>query len=462
MPHPRSVATRLKAIIVREYHIPEASILFMVAFVASAALGVVRQILFNAQFGAESEASAFYAAFRLPDTLTSIIAGGTLVGALIPVLAGVAREEDQAAEWRAACLVMTVFGALLTLVVTLGIIFAPIFVRSVLAPGFDGPTSELTITLTRIMLLQAVLSVVANVIIAMLNGRNQFTLTALAIVVHNVAMISGILAARIIPGLGIFGPTLGVVADALLQLAVLWVGLRANNLRIRLIWNLADRRLREVTYLLIPSGLSSGVNYAGTIVDTAYGSLAREAATLPAIQNAYLLIGLPFRLLGNAIGQAMFPHIAQYAAAHEWRKLNRTMLVALGVALGLTLPVMVAFTWLGRDLVRFLFERGRFSADAGSLTYAILLAYTFGLPAYIATDLIARGLTALRDTLTPLLTNCGQLAGRIWLITLLLDQQGAVAIPLAFAISSAVETLVLGAVLTYKLRLKAKGESARV
>jgi hypothetical protein len=41
-------------------------------------LGAVRQILFNARFGVGPKANAYYAAFRLPDTLFSLIAGGAL------------------------------------------------------------------------------------------------------------------------------------------------------------------------------------------------------------------------------------------------------------------------------------------------------------------------------------------------------------------------------------------------
>jgi putative peptidoglycan lipid II flippase len=82
----------------------------------------------------------------------------------------------------------------------------------------------------------------------------------------------------------------------------------------------------------------------------------------------------------------------------------------------------------------------------------MLVAYIVALPAYIGTELVTRGLIALRDTTTPLMTNCAQLAGRAGLIMLLLGPLGAVAIPIAFTISSVGEALILGAVLWVKLR----------
>ena len=60
-------------------------------------MGVVRQALFNAQFGVGPEVDAYYAAFRLPNTLFNLIAGGTLSSAMIPVLLMTIREDGDPA-----------------------------------------------------------------------------------------------------------------------------------------------------------------------------------------------------------------------------------------------------------------------------------------------------------------------------------------------------------------------------
>ncbi len=76
----------LKNLLTREYSVGEASFILMTSFFLSAALGAVRQVLFNAQFGVSQQANAYYAAFRLPDTLFSLIAGGALSSAMISCL----------------------------------------------------------------------------------------------------------------------------------------------------------------------------------------------------------------------------------------------------------------------------------------------------------------------------------------------------------------------------------------
>ena len=277
--------------------------------------------------------------------------------------------------------------------------------RNLLAPGFDAETSELTSTLTRIMLVQPVILAVGSVATAVLNSRNQFLLTALSVMSHNVSLIAGIVAVRFFPELGIYGPTIGVIGGAVLQVGILMPGILASGSRVRLAWDPRDSRLGEIVHLLIPNGLAVGVGYAGFIMDTSFASRAAEAAALPAIQNAWLMVGLPIALLGQAVAQAAFPRLAAHAALRDWRLMKRRLLLSLGGVVALAIPGALGLIGLGREMIRVVFEQGKFDAVAGDLTYDVLTIYALGLPAYVATEVITRGLISLRDTRTPLITN---------------------------------------------------------
>jgi len=443
---------QLKGLLTREFSIGEASFILMASFFLSAGLGAVRQVLFNARFGVSPEANAYYAAFRLPDTLFSLIAGGALSSAMIPVLLNAREQEGEAAGWRLISQVLTTLLGVFAILIVGVELSTPALVTRVLAPGFDSATSALTVSLTRVMLLQPMILLLGSVATAVLNSRNQFLLTGLSVVSHNIGLIVSILAAGLIPGLGILGPTLGVIAGAILQVLILSPGLRGQGHRVRLLWDLGNRRLREVLRLLGPNGLSVGVNYAGFIVDTAFASAALDPAGLPAIYNAFLLVGLPIALLGQAIGQASFPRLSAEAEAGHWLEMRRILFRSLRGAIGLALPAVGALLLLGRPTVRVLFEHGEYTAAAGDLTYRVLVAYALALPAYVATEVTTRGLIALRDTRTPLFTNSGQLVLRVVLISTLLERLGVVAIPVAFALSATLETLTLTAVLLTRLR----------
>ncbi len=447
----------VRELLTRELSIAEASFILMASFFLSALLGAVRQILFNAQFGVGPDASAYYAAIRLPDTLFSLIAGGALSSAMIPVLLSTVREEGDSAGWRLTNLVLNTLLAVFALVVLIGEFLAPAFVTHVLVPGFDAQTSQLTVTLTRLMMIQPVILAVGSVATAVLNSRNQFILTALSVAAHNLGLIAGILASLAYPRLGIYGPTLGVVAGALLQVVILLPGLVGRAFQYRPVWDLGDRRLRQLIALLIPNGLAVGVGYGGFIVDTAFASKAPQMAALPALHNAFLLVGLPIALLGQAVGQSAFPRLAAYAAAAEWASMRRTLLRALAAVIGLAVPGVIVLILLGRPAIRILFEHGKFSGASGLLTYEVLTVYAVALPAYVATEVLIRGLIALRDTRTPLLTNSVQLVGRGAIMAALLGSRGVFAIPIAFAVMASLESLALATLLLLKMQRRIRG-----
>jgi putative peptidoglycan lipid II flippase len=146
--------------------------------------------------------------------------------------------------------------------------------------------------------------------------------------------------------------------------------------------------------------------------------------------------------------------------AQAWPQMWRTLLRALGAVVTLAIPALLGLVFLGRPVIRILFEHGKFDA-AGALTYQVLAAYAVALPLYVATEVITPGLIALRDTRTPLMTNVCQLARRAVLLTLLIGRLGVIAIPAAFAVSAGGETIALGIILFLKLRRRIRPSEPR-
>jgi putative peptidoglycan lipid II flippase len=124
----------------------------------------------------------------------------------------------------------------------------------------------------------------------------------------------------------------------------------------------------------------------------------------------------------------------------------------LGATVLLAIPALLGLVFLGKPTIHALFQHGRYGALAGALTYDVLLPYAVALPAYVATEVITRGLIALRDTRTPLITNRVQLAGRTAIMAVFLGALGVRAIPVAFAVMASIEAVTLGAVLAVKMQ----------
>src|SRR3989442_404535 len=251
----------------RRFSIAEAAFLLMMAYISSRGLGVVRQTIFNAIFGTGPEANAYYAAFRLPDTLFNLIAGGALIQAFVPVFVSYEKQHGQAETWKLTSLVFNVMLVTLTAFLLVAEFLAPVFVNRLLVPGYSPSEQALTTSLTRIVLVQPQILGIGTIVTAILSSKRQFLLPALSMAIYNVGLIGGLLFTLAIPGIGIYGPTYGVLAAAVCQLLVQVPGLLKQRARYIFVWDLRHPGLHEVFRLLGPGAFSVAIVSPCFIID---------------------------------------------------------------------------------------------------------------------------------------------------------------------------------------------------
>ncbi len=426
----------------RQYGISDAAVIMAAAFALSAVLGMLRQMLIVATFGDGSAVAAYYAAARLPETIINFVAGGALTTALVPLLLAEPTHADQERLLNTVSTMVLSGVALFALVAQLGVSW---FVTMVLLPGGDAATQQLTITLTRILLLQPVLLALVSIVSALLTAQRRFTLIATAYVSYNLMIIAGILLARWWPAVGVYGPTIGLVLAAVIKVIIVLIGLHWVEMPLRWRWQPHLPQLHTVLWLAAPTALSVTVNYAGTIVDTSFASQL-GVATVAAIYSAWLLTDMPARLLGSAIGQSVFPHLAAAIVERDFPRARRIFGRTTALAVGLTLPVIGLTWWIGRWGIHIVLERGAFDAAAGDRVFVIWQWYVLGLPAFVLTELLSRMLNAMRDTRTPLLTNTAQLGAKWALLMNWGPVAAGLAVPIAHMVTCYAETVVLAMV----------------
>ncbi|GAC1565569.1 MAG: murein biosynthesis integral membrane protein MurJ [Ktedonobacteraceae bacterium] len=432
------------------------------AFIASHALGVIRQSMFNAIFGANAAANAYYAAFRLPDFLFNLVAGGALSNALIPVFVSFDTDHGPRAAWRLLSLVFNMMLAALVLALLVGEFLAPSFVDHVLVPGYSLPEQALTTSLTRIMLVQPLILALGTVATAVLSSKRQFLLPALSIAVYNVGLIAGLLVTLAIPSVGIYGPTCGVLLAAFCQVAVQVPGLVKQGLRYSFVWDIQDAGLRQVMRLLGPNAIVVIIGSAAFIIDTSFASYLPDPASLAAQHNAYMLFYLPVALLAQAVAQAALPQLSMLARRGHYTRLRRLVLKLVEAALLIGIPTALILCFLGRPIVHIVFQHGAFTGHSSDLTVLALVGYAVGLPGVIAGELLVRTFYAMKDARTPLCTTILNVAAHIGLIYFFLSiysgTHAIIAIPLANSGASTLEAILLCLLLNMRLRTKIASE----
>lgn len=444
----------------RRFSIAEATFLLMMAYLTSRGLGVVRQTLFNALFGTGSAANAYYAAFRLPDTLFSLIAGGALIQAFVPVFISFEKEHGQAAIWRLTSLLFNVLLVTLTGLVLIAEFVAPAFVSHWLVPGYSPSEQSLTTTLTRIMLLQPLILGLGTIANAVLSSKRQFLLPALSIAVYNLGLIGGLLVTLAFPGVGIYGPTYGVLAAAACHMLVLLSGLVKQGVDYSFVWDLKHPGLHQIMLLLGPNVLAVGIASITSIVDTAFTSYLPDKASLSAIHNAFMLFDLPIALFGQTLAQAALPRLSRLAVENHYLDFRRLVFKIVGGAVLISIPTAVLLGIFGKPVIHILFQHGAFTQHSSALTALALIGYAIGLPGNVASQLFMRSFYALKNAFIPLLTNIFAFAIRIGFLLFLLKTLSGkyliLAIPLSAGGMVTIEAGLLCLLLLWRLHANSR------
>lgn len=371
--------------------------------------GFIRIVLLAAILGA-ALSSAFSVANQLPNLIAALVLEATFTAIFVPVLARAEREDPDGGEAFVRRLVTLATALLLAATVT-SVAAAPLLVRLML--GADPKVNQALTTAFAFLLLPQVLFYgLSSVFMAILNNRNVFAPPAWAPVINNIVAIATLGLFVIVPGelsvdpvemgnakllvLGI-GTTLGVVA----QTAVLLIAIRAERISLRPLWGI-DARLKRFGTMAAAMVLYVLISQIGLVVGNQIASTA--AASGPAIYYyAWLVLMLPFGMIGVTILTVVMPRLSRNAAADDTRAVLADLSLATRLTMVTLIPVVALMTVGGPAIGSALFAYGKFGeVDANYLGIAIALS-AFTLIPYALVLLQLRVFYAREQPWTPIL-----------------------------------------------------------
>jgi putative peptidoglycan lipid II flippase len=418
-------------------------------FALASLMGMVRNVIVAGRYGIGADLDAFYAAFKLPDLLFTVVAGGALATAFIPVLAESIARQDMQEVWRLVSAVTNWVLLIIATLAALAALAAPWLVARVIAPGFSPALQLETARLMRIILLSTLLFAVSAVQGSVLHGFKHFFLPALAPVLYPLGVIGGAL--WLAPVWGVRGLAVGAVIGAALHLAVKIPALLHYGFRWLPTIEWRSPALRRVGLLMGPRVLDLGVFHL-SVLATANLASRLAAGSVSALEWGWDFMQLPETAIGTAIGLVAFPTLAEMAARRDLPALRQTLAETMRAVLTLALPVAAAMILLGRPLLEMLYQRGAFDAASTAAVLAPLRFYALGLVGHACLELAARAFFAQQDTVTPLVIAAGSAALNVLLALLLMGPLGAGGLALANTLAITAEVLVLMLVLRVRWR----------
>lgn len=429
-----------------------AATLMAAATVASRVLGLVREIVAAALFGATNAKAAYVIAYYVPFFVQRLLLGGTLSIVFIPTISRyLARGEGDEAR-RISANLFTLVLLLGAGMVAAGQLVAPLLVP-LAAPGFTASPGlvPLAVELTRIIFVAMLFLALSVYVTGFLQAHNKFTVPALAPLLFNGVIIVGtlLLGTRYgIHGLALSW-ILGTAAQFLVQLPSAWrLGLRFGPADLR------HPAVRGLGRLAVPAMLGLAIVEINAYVGRFFASFLPVTAATNAVavlDYAYEVIQAPAGIFAISIATAIFPLLAAHAATEAREDLRVTAMLALRTLLVIILPISALAVAAREPLIGLLFERGVFTGSATQAVATAAAAYALGLPAIAAYYVVTRAYYALQDMATPvrigivmILLNAGLDYGlmRVW---------GAAGIAVATSIVSTANVVTLLALLRSRL-----------
>jgi putative peptidoglycan lipid II flippase len=434
------------------------------AVTASRVLGLVRDQVFAALFGAGLQYDAFLTAFRIPNLLRDLFAEGALSAAFVTTFTQVQQTKGSEEAFRLSNRVATALMLVLSAICVVGWIFA----RSIvywLAPGFyDVPgKAELTIHLTRIMIPFLLLIALAAKAMGILNARNKFAIPAIAPVFFNLGSVIGglFLGFTVGPSVGlspIEGMAFGTLVGGFLQFGVQWPSLRRAGFRYRPMLNFYDPGVRQIMRLMGPAIIGTAAvqinvfvntNFASEIVDPATGAVLNGPVSW--LSYAFRFMQFPIGVFGVAIATAALPPLSRSTSNPDYVEFRQTLAHSLALVFLLCIPSAVGLVVLGRPIVALVFEHGKFTSFDTVQTANALAAYSLGLAGYAAVKVLSPAFYALNDARTPMLISVGSIVVNFVMNSLLVGPFGHVGLAFSTSTVALVNFLLLAVFMRRRL-----------
>lgn len=425
------------------------------ATLVSRLLGLVREQIFAAFFGAGFAVDAFQVAFRIPNLLRDLFAEGAMSASFVPTLTRVQEREGRDAAMRLANLIINFLLVVVSVICLLGILFAR-WIVPVMAPGFGRVPGklELTTQMTQIMTPFLLLVALAAAVMGVLNTRRVYFIPAVAPSMLNIALIaSGFLLAPLCPRFGvepIVGMAVGVLLGGLGQLLIQVPSLRDQGFRWRPAFSFRDPGVMRVVTLMAPAAVGLAATQVNIFVNTLLASLLPQGS-VSWLNYAYRLMQLPIGLFGVAIATVTLAEVSRHAARKDMPELKRTFSFSLRFGLFLTLPATMLLIALAHPIVVLLYQHGRFTPGDSWQTAQALWAYAVGLSAFAAVRVMVPVYYSLGMTRIPVIISFVTIAVNVVLNVALMGPLQHRGLALATSIASILNFALLFEVLRRKI-----------
>lgn len=364
-------------------------------------LGLVREVVFAAVFGAGPAADAFFVAFKIPNFLRRLFAEGAFAQAFVPVLSEYRKTRTREEIQGLIDHVAGALGSVLVLVTVAGVAGASL-IAAVFAPGYIGTPErfDLLVAMLRITFPYILLISLTGFAGAILNSHGRFGVPAMTPILLNLSLIGAALIVSPLMEVPIMALAWGVLLAGLIQLMFQLPFLAHLKMVPRPRLNWGHPGVKRVITLMLPVMFSVSVSQLNLLLDTILAT-TQVSGSVSWLYYSDRLMELPLGIFGIAIATVILPRLSSIHAEQDGEQFQSTLDWGLRMIMLVGVPATAGLVFLAEPLIITLYQRGAFTVSSITPTALSLKAYAVGLLGFMAIKVLATAYFARQDTVTP-------------------------------------------------------------
>ncbi len=386
--------------------------------------------------GTSADADAFYMVLGIQQVIYPMLSVGIWKVFLPEYKKNMVLNGEKAADIFANK-IMVLFTGFSLIVAGLIFIFHEKIV-SVCAPGLKGDVKVLCGELLKISSPLYVFIIISAVIATMLQCHGQFVGSQIREIVSHIPTI--ITAIFLYQRFGIPALVYGLIAGSLLRFLV---EIPFINWEYKFTFEKISFNETEIGMLkkLPEALLTAGIEQINVLADKVMASMM-IVGSISALNYAQKLVNVFSGLFGNAIGTALYPQIAEYAAKKDSDKIEKILVQSIYVICFMMVPITIGSIFFSTTIIECVFQRGEFGKEATRLTAITYQFYVIGLSFVGMKAILSNVLYSFGDTKGAVRVSVYTVLVNIILNILLSPYMGTRGLALATSIASIVNVCV--------------------
>jgi putative peptidoglycan lipid II flippase len=431
------------------------SLKMAIATLLSRVLGLVREQVMAAMFGASMLTDVFHVAYRIPNMMRDLFAEGAFSSAFVPSFVQAKQkgpEEARQLLWSLFIILSVMTGTIGCLIIGFSDqivnLFAPSFIE-------NAEKFALTTSMVKVMAFYLFFVSLAALFMGALNSLKMFFIPALAPAFFNIIMILSMLflpAFYISKGMSvIYALGTGVLIGGFIQMTMQIPFIYKHGMGALLPKKIFSQESKHVLKLLGPGLIGFAATQINLVIATILATPIVGAVSW--LQYAFRLFQLPVGVASVSIGNSNLVHFSEAWKSGKKEEAISTLQSSYNLSFMILLPAVIGLIVFPNEIINIVFERGMFKTSDTLQTATALKFYAIGLIFYGTYKIFVPTFYAMNRQKIPVYSSIFSIIINIIFCVSTIDELGFSALALGTSLSITVNVFIQAVVLKKDLAL---------